>query len=126
MNLEPIAEYLEAQAAGTTGVDIFVYEMPHGVKSGVALLNSLSGTPIDHELPGYYKAPFQIVVRNPNYQAAEAKATEVMNLLTFERQVIGTMSFQYLRPNHLPVGYPRSDGDEVEFSINFSSCFVVQ
>jgi len=37
---------------------------------------------------------------------------------------LGTMTFNYCRPQTMPVAFPLSDGNLIEFSCYFEVCFV--
>lgn len=127
MNLEPIAEYLELQGAGTRGTNIFVYSMPDEIISGVLLVETLLGTTIDHELPNYRRADFQVIVRHSDFAAGKALAEQVSNLLTLENKsaTINGMNVKFIRPKHEPVPFPRLEGGGLEFSVNFESAYVI-
>lgn len=124
--LTTLAKYLEDQGVGTRGQDIFVHLMPEGVTLGVLLLMPLTGAIVDHELPGYRKHRFQAIVRcrTQEIETGEALAWRVYNTLYVEGVRIGNLSVKHFYPIHEPVFYQRSEGNMVEWSINFDACYV--
>lgn len=125
MNLLPIADYLEDGGFGSKSKSIFINQMPVNAKNAVLLRNPIEGTEIDHELPGYYKTYFEMTVRSADYQKGEQKALEISQYMNVSDALIGDMSVKYLRPCNLPVAYPLSDGDLIEFRVKFDIAFVV-
>lgn len=127
MNLVPLAEHLERSGVGTVGQSIFVYTFPANVTEGVLLRPPLIGAKIDHDLPGYMKFDFQVIARANNYASAEALATAAINALHMEGDSgsVAGWTVNYIRPDHVPVGFPVSIGDFVEFNTRMSVCAVV-
>lgn len=122
-----IATHMETLGLGyTTGYekDIFVFQMPETVSKGILLRDAALGTMIDHELPGYYHTEFQCIVRSKEHAEGEAKANAVSSGLTILNQTIGTLNVKYVRPRHIPMVFPVSDGDYLEWLIIFDICFV--
>ena len=124
MNLMALVELLEDAGLGVKGETIFLNMMPVGARQAILLRSPLQGVPIDYELPNYYRAEFQLIVRSDNYAAGEALAAEVVSALTLTEQLVGDMRFTYCRPRTKPVSFPLSDGDLYEFSVPFDSNFV--
>ena len=62
MNLTGIAKYLEDKKIGRRGKTIFVNEMPLDCEIGIVLRDRYSGTPFDHNLPGYFNTGFRAAV----------------------------------------------------------------
>lgn len=123
MNLLPLATELQAKKIGTMGKTVFINMLPIDVPLGVLLRNSLSGTEIDYELPGYFRTDFQVIVRAGSYQAGEALMEKVFNALTFSDRQLGDMHFNYMRPRTEPVVFPLSEGNLLEFSAYFDVSF---
>ncbi len=125
MKLLPIAEYLQSEGVGIMAKSIFINSMPANVKLGVLLKEPFAGTEIDHELPGYRKAVFQVVVRARDYAAGETLIQKVSDTLTLQEIAMNGLQMKYLRPITEPVSYPITEGNEMEFSVNFDSCYVL-
>lgn len=135
MNLKTLAENLEADVTLNPRLvqaqNLFIHAFPPAAKTGVMLREYFGGTEIDHELAGYRHAPFQCIVRAPNYQAAETLAKAISASWTFEAdpvanpRLMGSMSFRYLRPRNEPLVFPNSEGSLWEFLVNFEACYVL-
>lgn len=126
MNLESLAEYLEQKGYGKRGKDIFAFNMPAAAETGILLMNPLSGTPIDHYLPGYRKGRFEIVVRALSYSDGFNLAQCLSDELTIvaETEMTG-MQVKNILPRHDPVVFPNSKGDNLEFSVAFDATYVL-
>ena len=124
MKLESIAAKLEEDGVGIQGQTLFVHRMPESISAGVLLLNRLSGTPINHELPGLRKTSFQVIVRDTDYTSGFTKAEQISELLSIEDQALGNMNIHWILPKHEPVVYPVSRGDLLEISVNFEAVYV--
>jgi len=127
MNLMPLVNLIEAEGFGTKGEDLFVDMLPSEAARAILLRNPLSGTPIDHEMPGRYKGDFQLIVRTPagNYAAGETMIERLMETLFIEDRQVENLFFSYCRPRTLPAVFPLSDGNLLEFSTMFDCCFTV-
>lgn len=118
--LDEIAQKLVAAGEGVLGQDLFIAHMPVDAQRGVMLTNDLMGVAIDPELPGYHRASFQVIVRDVAYREGRDRAQRILDLLhTQQRQVLGTWTFNWILARHLPVAFPRSEGNMREFSVNF-------
>lgn len=128
MNLLPLADLLETAGLGTKGGTLFIDMLPAEATQAILLRNPLSGTPIDHELPGYYQSHLQMIVRTPagKYADAEALIAAATAALTVSEQRIGSMFFNYMRPKTLPVVYPLSKGNLLEFSVQLDYSFSME
>jgi len=125
MNLMPLADRLEAAGLGTKGVDLFLNMMPADVTTAIMMRPPLRGTPIDWELPGFYKAEFQLIVRSPSYEDGLALTNQVVDALTIiQEEVVGPLAFNYCRPRTEPVAFPISEGNLLEFNVYFDACYV--
>lgn len=122
MNLEAIAQYIREE---NPGLIIFINHMPAGMRDGVLLTQNASNLSIDYELPGYHRGGFQLVVRCARYEVGKAMADSLMATLTLVNQEVGNMRVNFLRPKHYPISYPISAGDLIEFSLNFTSSYVL-
>ena len=130
MNLTPIAEKLIALNLGVPGTSLFIDEMPSTCKFGILVRSPLIGTKIDHELPKYFKGQIQVIVRSSKRAAGDALAYRIMDELTLHSETlvddagVGVLINQML-PETLPIIYPRSDGNGIEWSINFDLVYVL-
>tara|TARA_R110000851_G_C13102760_1_gene569250 strand:- start:33162 stop:33545 length:384 start_codon:yes stop_codon:yes gene_type:complete len=125
MKLEPIAQHLVTEDVAEQGVDLFIYNMPSGVEIGILLISSLSGTEIDYELPGFKRTSFQAIVRHTEFVEGRELADLVSSTLTLKNgTMLDNLLVRYIRPRHEPVVYPVSEGDYLEFSINFDAVYI--
>lgn len=124
MKLEPVLQKLVDDGLGVAGQDLFVHRMPDTVTVGALLLSKLSGTPIDHELPGYRKTSFQVIVRHTDYVQGEQLAEQISSALTIRNAQVGSLKVKYIQPMHEPVIFPISEGDHLEISVNYDAVYV--
>jgi len=120
-----IGEYLQDNGFGQLGVDVFVYNMPDAVSSGILILDD-DGNPteIDEYIPNLRKSHFRMIVRCSDYQTGYGIAKELRNRLNFYNVTIGDYRFLRLRPTYDPVAYPVSDSDVIEVSVNFWAAYI--
>lgn len=123
MDLMPIANKLEFEGLGVQGKTLFINFMPMEAKTAIMLRSPLSGVSIDHELPGYFKSPFMVVVRSPEYTKALDLMREVMLALTLYNEELDGMSVKHMYPTSLPISFPVSDGNFYEVQVNFHTAF---
>lgn len=124
MNLRPLANILVAQNIGVLGETIFFNMMPADAENAILLRNPLSGTKINYELRGFYKTEFQLIVRGHSYQDTEAKINQIIAALTMNSRQVEDHFFNYCRPRTEPVAFPLSNGNLLEFNVQFDVCFV--
>lgn len=124
MNLKPVADYLQAQGFGTLGQTIFLNHLPADATEAVLIRPRLIGARIDHDLPGYLKFEFQVIVRGKTYLPTQTKANQIAKKLKMAETTLGVWHVNYLRPAHVPVGYPISMGELVEFNTDIEACIV--
>lgn len=122
----PLVNLLQDAGLGTQGADLFVHMMPAEAKQAVLLRTPLSGTPIDYNLPGFFKTQFQMIVRVPaaSYDSGEQLAQNVIAALTMNEVQVENLFFNYSRPRTEPVPFPLSKGNLIEFNVMFDCCFV--
>jgi hypothetical protein len=123
MNLLPLAQLLETDGLGVQGKSIFVNMIPESAPRGILLRNKLQGTVINYELPGYYKAKFQIIVRSSSYADGEALMAQALVALTVANTQVGPLFMRYMRPHTQSVVYPLSKGNLLEFALDFDAVF---
>lgn len=124
MNLLPIANRLETEGLGTQGTSIFINFMPIECQKGLLLRTPLTGTEIDHELPGYYKGYIIVVARAPEYVAALTLMQETMKALTIYEEQQDDIYLKYIRPHTLPISFPVSAGQFYEVQCRFELVYV--
>lgn len=124
MNLMPVAQKLEDDGFGVMGTSIFINMIPIECPEGILLRNKLSGTIVDYELPGYYKTTFQLIVRTQDYAAGDTLIEGICEKLTLNNKMLGAMRFIYMRPITLPVVFPLSKGNLLEFAADFGVAFT--
>lgn len=126
MKLMPLANLLEAAALGVKGDTLFLDMMPAEAEQAILLRNPLTGTKINHELPGFFQTDFQVIVRTPAslYDEGEALIGQVVAALTLAEAQVEDHHFNYCRPRTEPVAFPLSKGNLLEFNVTFDCCFV--
>ena len=124
MNLEAIADRLAALGV-LARKSVFVTEMPASCSVGVLLMSSYGGTPINHELPGYYKTEFRVVVRHTDYVSGRTLASKASKALSSHAGfTAGDMLVRQCLPANLPRPYRRSAGGYWEFEVDVEITFV--
>ena len=129
MNLETLAASLETAGVGVRGKSIFVNFMPEDCKVGIVLMQKMTGTMIDYELPNYRHGPatgFQLIVRHSSNTKGLALINQAAAALTMVNTQMMDMWVNFSRPKHDPVVFPRSTGNLLEFSVNFEANYVLQ
>jgi hypothetical protein len=131
MNLMGVIQYLEQRKLGRIGESLFATEMPLECKEGVVLLNTYTGTSINHYLPGWRDTGFRMVARSYNYEQGHALAEKVARALTIQQEVtMGKRDHQMLVKMMLPVNdplpYRRSEGGYWEFQVDVECAYVKQ
>jgi hypothetical protein len=125
MHLEPIAALLEQAGCGVQTQTIFINEMRVN-DSGLLLKASYRGTPIDPNLPGYYKGQFALVARARGYANAKALMDAAMAVMNIEQETqVGPLFVKYLRAKTLPISYPIPSSGMTEFVANIDCTYVV-
>lgn len=132
MNLDCIAQTLiEAGCATQLGIDIFEHHIPSTVAQGILLRTPMDGIPINHYIPGFYKARIQVILRSKSHAYGDSQALIIDQALTMYRRVyIDTagntlMTIIQSFPTTLPIVYPRTAGNEYEWSCNFLFHYIM-
>jgi len=123
MNLLPIAQHIEDAGLGEQGKNLFINMIPAEAPIAILLRNPLQGTPIDYELPGFYRTKFKVIVRSSNYAAGDQLINDVCAVLTVVETQVGAMFVRYMRPVTMPVVFPLSKGNLLEFAVDFDIVF---
>lgn len=132
MNLDCIAQVLiENNLATAQGVDIFQHHIPDTVAQGLLLKLPMDGIPINHYMIGFFKGRFQVIQRSKNHAFGDTQSLLINSALTFyEREFTddtGAMLMRVLNcyPSTLPIVYPRTKGNEYEWSCNFICHYIM-
>lgn len=128
MNLIGIADYIESKRLGKKGTSLFIGEMPLEAKRGLLLIDTYSGSKIDHELPGWRDTGFRLVARSASYDDGYALAEQVLLALTIQRDTPMTkMLVKQCLPVNDPLPYRRSKGAGVwEFEVDFECVYIAR
>lgn len=101
--------------------DAFVNEIPSEAEKAILVFQE--AIPVNHEISGYYRGYVQVVVRSDDQEKAETVARDLFEKLNVSSVQIGSTYFSFMRPEHLPLVYPRTGGDLYEASVNFEVAF---
>ena len=126
MNLMPLIDRLQLAGVGIKGKSLFLQMMPAEARRAVMLRLPLSGMRINHELPGYFKGQFQLTVRAQSYEDGRELIEQAIDHLTIANELVEHQQFNYCRPCYLPVAFPLSKGNLVEYTVMFDCSFVEQ
>lgn len=127
---EHLIPVLDSAGVGTPGVDLFCHRLPADIERGTMVTGNLAGTDIDHELTGWRQGRIQVIVRDPDHEDGMVRTRAVMAALSLVNVLLPATAgapevfMRRLRPIHDPIVYPRSDGDLIEFSVNFEGVWV--
>lgn len=123
--LDQLSEYLKREGVGnTTGssVNIFVGKYPDSPDNCIALLGQLSTRHPSIDVADFEYPAFQVLVRNTDYVAGEAKMRQIRKIL-HDKLTIVTENFicKYIQADSdiIPIG--EDEKGRSEFSLNFSS-----
>lgn len=132
MKIELLTKWLEDGGLGTRGVDIYAHRMDADCKKGIVLRLPLEGVKHDWNLPGYHKADIQAIVRAAKQTEGDALSEQVTARMTmynkdfFDESDNLVMIVKQMLPRNLPIVYPRSDGQGIEWSIDFATAWVMR
>lgn len=125
MNLFDIQDYIVSQVTDLQiSVDLFVFHMPETVKSGVLLALDTAGARSDDTIPGLYHNRFQTIIREVNYAEGYAMAKNISNVLDVRGLTLGSIRYDFIKPNHNPIPYRRGQSDLLEFSVNYKVRYI--
>lgn len=122
MIVKEVAEMLVDGGVGTLGIDIFTHFMPYDVDIGVLVLANIAGDAIDYEITGMRRGGFQVIVREPDYD--DTLISRISSLLTIQSEVMYGLDIKYMLPKSEPVVYPATDGNNIEYSVNFDAMYA--
>lgn len=113
-----------------TAGNIFREHLPAAIPIGVMIRSPLTGIAVDPHIPGWYKPRLQVIVRHKTPEAGQKMANDVIAALKVEKSQkyqspeLGEVRIATFIPEHLPIQFPRSDGNGFEWSINFKTAFA--
>ena len=132
MNLDCVAQVLiEAGLATELGVDIFEHHIPSTQTQGILLKTPMDGISINHYIVGFYKARIQAILRSKDHAFGDARSMAINQALTLRKRVFydasGNLIMNILDsfPTQLPIVYPRTAGNEYEWSCNFLFHYIM-
>ena len=124
MNLYEVQDYLAAEGVGQIGTTLFAHHMPAPVNEGVLVLSQVPQER-DQLIDNYYRGEFQVVVRSDDRETGRLRCKQIADILDGQRKVMGNTNFLFIRAMHEPMGYPRSEGNNLEFSVNFQCAYLI-
>jgi len=119
MKLEDaLISHISANAPGLVqGVSLFHSHMPAGIASGVLVMTRV---PIEVGLyTGMRNGTFQVVCRDVSIPLAHDKASEIIKAISSEGVRVGTVNFRFIKPQHEPLVFPRTEGAQFEAAVNY-------
>jgi hypothetical protein len=128
---EHLAPILISARLGKAGLDLFCHKMPSEITKGLVVMGDLAGSEIDHELVNWRIGQIQVILRDTDHASGLRRARAVMDALTVMHRDLPPagggpgIRLRRLRPIHDPIVYPRSEGDVLEFSLNFEAIWIV-
>lgn len=133
MNLDCIAQLLINARLGTAqGTDVFQHHLPETSPDSSLLLKlPMDGIPINHYVVGLYKGRFQVILRSKSHAFGDGRAPLINKALTFYEQSFFDANANVLMrvfncyPTTLPIVYPRTPGNEYEWSCNFLAHYIM-
>lgn len=117
--LEDIADIIESAGLASLGVDLFLYHAPSAASNCVILYPSNDPPIIDPDMPGYYKAKFQTIVRNNDYAPGLELCKSLSDTLTLFTTETANMDVKVCRPLYQARVYRRSDSGILEMSVSY-------
>lgn len=124
MKLSVIARKLADAGIGLEGKTLFLHQMPATVGEGVLVKIPLTGIDVNHYLPNFYRGPLQIIVRSQSQEVGERLVEAVIEALRLSQDTVWSdgrysMLMRQVLLAQLPIRFPRSDGNGIEWSLNF-------
>lgn len=126
MMVTAIADRLAADigalaGAFTLGANLFQYSMHDTISRGTCVLDNKSLARSDLEILGRHGGSLQVVTRDVDVARGQALAYQIHDALALPQGFqTAALRAYFLLPRHLPLSYPRSDADHMEWSVNFT------
>ncbi|ATW57955.1 hypothetical protein CNR34_00022 [Pseudomonas phage nickie] len=119
MKLESaIVALIQQSGLGIPGKNLFHTHMPAGNAKGILVMARVP-VMID-PYTDLRKGTFQVIVRAANILDASGLATQLMPVLTTEGARQGGVRFLFIKPEHDPLVFPRTEGGQFEASVNYN------
>lgn len=100
------------------GRSLFHSHMPADVVSGVLVM---ARVPVMVDpYTGMRKGTFQVVCRDLKIVLAHDRATAIMKAIASEGVVVGEVDFRFIKPQHEPLVFPRTEGAQFEAAVNYT------
>jgi hypothetical protein len=122
--LETIADLIQTANLGQLGQDMFLYHSPAEVESCIIVYPSNDPPAIDPDLPKYYIAKFQTIVRAKKHDVGLALCKSLSDTLTRHNLDTPEMFIKTIRPLYQPRVYRRSDSGVLEMSVSYEVRYV--
>lgn len=126
MKLEAMATIISNAGVAVQGTSLFINFIPDN-RPGLLLRDYFGGTPRDHELPGYIKAPFMLIGRGPDIVTVKAQvkaAVAALEAAGLTQATVGGITLNYLRGRNEPFSYASSLGQNWESTVTMDACYV--
>ena len=100
------------------GKTLFHSHMPGEVVVGTLIM---ARVPIMKDLySGMRKGTFQVICRDLKIALAHDRASAIMKAVESEGVIVGGVNFRFIKPQHEPLAFPRTDGAQFEASVNYT------
>jgi len=100
------------------GVSLFHSHMPADVVSGVLVMARVPVL-ID-PYTGMRKGTFQVICRDLKITLAHDRASAIIEAIVSEGVVVGGVNFRFIKPQHEPLVFPRTEGAQFEAAVNYN------
>ena len=114
----------------TAGETLWRNHMPAETSIGVMIKSPLSGIEINPYILGWHRTDMQVIIRHIDPVDGMKMALAVSRILTIDgsesfpaSEERGPAHINLFIPKHLPIQFPRLEGNGYEFSINFTAAF---
>lgn len=131
MWLEDLVTYVRSKNVAGLGNNVYLFTLKEN-DVGAIFTTHTQGVISTPDIPDYYRGQLQVIVRSNNPRQSLSQSQAISDLLSSQQRVkagigmgliLPTTEFKFIMPRHLPVVFPRSDGDFYEASTNFDVCF---
>ncbi|KAA0573363.1 minor capsid protein [Azospirillum sp. Sh1] len=122
MLLYELLKYVDSASGGALGVEgtsLFIGLAPSDAQSASIFVQQ-GGERRDYA-PGLRRLSFQVFTRDPDIQAAEARASGIADVLTLRAAAVGPYHVYECNPRHEPLFLGREDSGLYTFVINYAA-----
>lgn len=126
MILEAVATVITDAKLGVLGKTLFLHHMPETCVQGIVLREPLDGIPTDNYKPGFHNGWYQVIVRDRSHPSGRDLADKLFTLLEFYDRTFTAQGVKIIQSysRNLPIVYPRTPDNLLEWSIRFDTQFV--